>query len=404
MNIENQKYVIGKSDKGDRIICHAIFSNFVVLSIQYFVLLNFSLLNTALGAKVQLASKVIILVFFLRALPIVLKRRGKTVIIAYLIAGIVYMWNIVFFSQNTVYLNDYVMNFFVLCIPTFLYVYSVKDLTIFKKMMIKSGYIIIGTSGGLGVLVFLGKASIGMYSMTLSYYLLFPAIVFFNEYFNQRNIINLILSTVAVFLILILGARGPLLALMSFFILLFFYNSKKKNYLYYIYKLLIILSVILLIIFFKDIVQILYTTLLVYGIDSRTLYLLTLDNVHMSGREEIYANLFEFISASPIWGYGLAGDIYLLDGYGFAHNLVIEVFINFGVFLGSGLILIILALFYQALKSSQKLNVELSAMFFSLGFVHLFVSSSYLIDFKFWIFLGLIMNIYSKRIRREVTN
>jgi hypothetical protein len=33
----------------------------------------------------------------------------------------------------------------------------------------------------------------------------------------------------------------------------------------------------------------------------------------------------------------------------------------------------------------------------SLGFVHLMVSRSYLIDIKFWIFLGLIINLIKEK-------
>lgn len=404
MIINKDQYIKAKKAKEvkeDQLISYSVFSSFFILSIQYFVLINFSLLGTTIGARLQLVFKMIIFLFFLRSLPIVLKRRGKTVILTYLIAGFAYMWNFLFFSQNIVYLNDYFVNLLMICIPSFLYVYSLKDISVFKSIMIKSSYIVFITSGSLGIMVFLGNASIGMYSMTLSYYLLLPAIVFYNEYFNRNNIFNLLLSLVTFFLIIALGARGPLLSLFSFMVLKFIYNNKKKKYLYYISRLLIISGVFFVGIFFKDIIQRVYDVLLILGIDSRTLYLLLQKNIHMSGREVIYSTLFHHIKLNPILGYGLTGDIFLLEGYGFAHNFFLEIIINFGVIIGSVIICLIFFLFYKALRSKIYLNVELAIIFFSLGWVHLFVSSSYLVDFKFWIFIGLILNMYRRSNSKE---
>lgn len=402
MIITKKPYTQHKLIKEDNVICYSIFSNFVILAIQYFILLNFDILDTDIGNKIQLLCKIIVGICFLRALPIVLRRNWRLCIITYIVSLGFYAWTFIFFPQNMIYLKEYMINFFVLCIPSYIYIYSVNDLCILKSIMRKSSYIIILVCGSLGVMVFLGKVSIGMYSMTLSYYLLFPAIVFYNEYFKRGNITNLIIAIFASILIIALGARGPLLSLFSFFVLSFIYNKKKKGLEYYIYSTLIVVCTMLLSVFFRDIVKFMYDFLFNYGIDSRTLYLLLQEHINMSGREDIYVKLFQNIILHPFLGYGLAGDIYLLDGYGFSHNFLIEVFINFGIFFGVIILFIILWNFYRGLKSETNLNVELLTIFFSIGFVHLLVSGSYLIDFKFWMFLGLMFNIRFRKIKERL--
>ena len=402
MIMSKEKFEKKKSDKGDILICYSVFSNFVILSIQYFILNSFSLLNSPYGTTLQIALKGVVFLFFLRALPIVLKRKGKTFIFTYFVIGFIYLLNVVFFPQNIIYLNEYILTLITILVPIFVYVYSVIDLSIFEEVMKKACYFVIATSGTTGILMIVGIVSVGMYSMTLSYYLLFPAVVFLNEYIKHRKKGDLFFFLISSILILVLGARGPLLSISSFLILLFIFYRRKKNHLYYIYNSLIILAVFLISIFFNEIVEYLYTALLYFGIDSRTLYLMTLGKIHLSGRELIYLDLIKYIRLSPIIGYGLAGDVYLLGGDGFAHNFILEILINFGFIFGGGIFLSLIILIYKGLKSSDYLNVELIIIFFSLGLTHLLVSSSYLIDFKFWIFIGLILNIYNKQRRREV--
>lgn len=94
---------------------------------------------------------------------------------------------------------------------------------------------------------------------------------------------------------------------------------------------------------------------------------------------------------SPIVGLGLAGDRLLIGGY--VHNFFVEVLSHFGVVVG----LIVLIMFsfgsLLALLRAKQLNYELLIIWFSMGFMPLMVSSSYLISLNFWVFLGLLVGL-----------
>lgn len=62
-----------KNKSDDQKISIAIMASFIVLTIQYFLLIYFNLIGTGIGSGIQLFSKVMVGVLFLYALPAVLK-------------------------------------------------------------------------------------------------------------------------------------------------------------------------------------------------------------------------------------------------------------------------------------------------------------------------------------------
>lgn len=99
----------------------------------------------------------------------------------------------------------------------------------------------------------------------------------------------------------------------------------------------------------------------------------------------------------------MAADRRILHGNNsYVHNIFIEVLVNFGVVMGG---LINVFLLYFAFKPIFIKDIKKSDMiiiWISIGFAHLLVSSSYLIDFKFWIYLGLglkYLNTKKKKIK-----
>lgn len=96
-----------------------------------------------------------------------------------------------------------------------------------------------------------------------------------------------------------------------------------------------------------------------------------------------------------LWGHGIFGDRYFLDGT-YAHNIFLEVWLDFGIILGT-LVLLFLIVFITKtfLRSNDK---KLFLLFFSLGFMPLLVSGSYLISIMFSILIGfLIMSNKQKK-------
>ena len=165
-------------------------------------------------------------------------------------------------------------------------------------------------------------------------------------------------------------------------------NNKNITYTKVLLYLIIFSIIIMGIIFLNQILEYIYELLLSFGIRSRSIQLFLRNDVYLSGRDRIYREIVEEIVKNPFLGLGLGGDRIVTNGYQ-SHNIFIEVFANFGIVIG---IFIIIAMLYIVIKSLFIKDVNKYSMviiWLSIGFVHLLVSSSYLIDFKFWIFIGI---------------
>ncbi|NLY45108.1 MAG: O-antigen ligase family protein [Tissierella sp.] len=382
-----------KIEKGileDKKISMAIMSSFVVLTIQYLILIYFDLIDTSIGEKVQLSSKAIVGLFYLLALPIALKRNKIEFIGIYIFSIFIFLINYIFFNENWVYLKSIIFPFFFTCLPSFIYSYSIHEWDILMYFMKKTSKIVFVVGTIIGILVFLGKSSVGTYSMRLSYYMLLPTAIYLDEFLEKMSLKNGLIISICLMIILALGSRGAILCIGIFTILKLVKNISKLTYTKILFYLIIFTIVITGLIFLDEILEYIYDFLLSFGIKSRSIQLFLRDDVHLSGRDRLYEDVIEEIFNRPFLGIGLAGDRAITGGY--VHNIFIEILANFGIVLG---VLNIIALLYIIIKSLFIKNIKkynMIIIWLSIGFVHLFVSTSYLIEFKFWIFLGLLFN------------
>ena len=117
--------------------------------------------------------------------------------------------------------------------------------------------------------------------------------------------------------------------------------------------------------------------------------------VYLSGRENIYQLIIKAITDNPVLGIGIAGDRLLIGGY--AHNLLLEVLVDFGLIIGSILIVTLLLLIAKNLLTKDSERYNMIIIWISLGLVPLIVSGSYLTNTNFWILLGLMAsNVLSR--------
>ncbi len=378
--------------KTDQLISIALMASYILLTIQYFILIYFNLLGTSIGGTIQAISKIFVGLTYIIALPGVIKRIKFKILYFYFIAIFIFLFQYLIFPNNRVYLFEVSSVFFVVCLPAFIYSQSIYDLRVFIDIMKKASIIVFAFAGLLSVMIFTGKAVVGFYSMTLSYYLLLPTIVFIDDYFDNKKLTSIFISVISFVFILTLGSRGPILCLIGYSAVKFFIFNRKitfKSILIYISGFV---TGLLLFINWEQLILFLYNLFKKYGIESRTLLLFMRTKLHMSGREDIYNVLIGKILDRPIIGHGIRGDVVILDGKGFSHNFIIEIFINYGLIMGPILISLILFLLIKGLSSKNTYMLKLVLIWFSIGFVHLMVSSSYLIDFKFWTFLGILLN------------
>lgn len=378
-------------NQDDKKISMALMSSFVVLTIQYFILIHFNLIETNTGSYIQLLSKGLVGLTFIYALPAVLRRSKIKFIGVYFVALFIFLLHYAIFPENRDYFVDLLFPFYFMSLPAFIYTLSIQDFSIFKEIMRKAGYIVFTVGFIIGVLIFMKKASIGSYSMSLSYYMLLPTLIFFNEILEKFSIKNFVFFILSMLIILSLGSRGAVLCILVFVFLKFFSPHSKKSFTKIIISFCILGIGIITLFFLDGIIEFLYNHLLSYGINSRTLKLFLREGVYLSGRDRIYSSVIVEILQRPLLGIGIAGDRRIIGG-SYAHNIFIEILGNFGIVIGIIISIVLVFLIIRSLLTKNKEKYDLVIMWLSLGFVHLMISGSYLTDIKFWILLGLIMN------------
>lgn len=387
-----QNHVYGvKSQIDDRKISTAIMTSFVILTIQYFFLIVFELKDTSLGFRLQLISKIFVSVVYLYSLPTVIKKNKFKFIIVYYIAILIFLVNYLLFPANSKFLSQIIFPFFFTSLPAFLYTLSLDNLNVLKETMKKGSLTIFIFGSILITLVLLGKASVGIYSMSLSYYMLFPAIVFLNELFEKFSFKNFFIMLFSLFIIFIIGSRGALLCVAMFILLKLIKGNYNFGYRKVYFNFSFVGFSIFVILNFNRLLELSHNLLLMSGINSRTITLLLTNAVSLSGRDKIYQHILNEIAKRPFLGIGIAGDRTIESGY--THNFFLEILSNFGIILGSIIIILIMLLIFKALSTKYADEYDMVAIWLCLGFVHLTVSSSYLIDMKFWIFIALLFKV-----------
>lgn len=386
--------------KEDGLISIAIMSSFAVLTIQYFILYFFDISQSSIGSQIQLMSKVIVGLFFLIVFPTAMKRSWIMFVSTYMVSMFIFLYNYLIFPQNSEALISIIFPFFFICLPCFVYSFSINDKNVLMNVIYKVSEIVFIVGTLIGILTFTNRINIGNYSMPLSYYMLLPAIINTYRLFMKKSTGSILKVIISLIIILSLGSRGPIMSFGVYIILASIKNIKKITYTSLLLYTSIFFALILGIVFFQNIIAYIYGLLMNFGIRSRTLYLFMQDNLHLSGRDALYEVIIRQIAENPIIGIGIAGDRVFLGGR-YSHNIFIEIFSNFGVIIGSIIIVVITFISYKAILSKNKFDSNINIIWFCLGFIPLLVSGTYLTDFKFWIFLGLAIRIIKDRHRKK---
>jgi len=224
--------------------------------------------------------------------------------------------------------------------------------------------------------------------MWASYNLLPHVAVVILQTLRKAKAMNIIASVVGIAMLMSLGTRGTIVCLA---VVIAIYLIAFREYRYpALARIGIIAAAFLLLVFLDDIMRFLQEIVEKLGMSVR-IFEKYFDGelLEDSGRSRIQDRLMELVRENPVKGYGLFADRSKLGSY--AHHIVIELWVNFGVIVGTGLLAAILALL---VKTSRRLKdaegeVLLILPLFGAGLVKLFMSGSYLNETNFFLLLGL---------------
>lgn len=149
-------------------------------------------------------------------------------------------------------------------------------------------------------------------------------------FYFKNKIYLLIISILLFYLMYLLNEIGPILAVLISVLMFYSRKSKKHFFVFAILSLLLFINII-------------------------TIYIpdLSIDNIINDPRVEIYSRNAGYFTENPIIGIGVAGIIHLQGHYQSAHNIILEIAVEYGVLGLMPFIIMIFILFNKFLKNKN---------------------------------------------------
>ena len=308
--------------------------------------------------------------------------------------GCAYLFSIVLFPQNSKYiftnLSDLFGNplysIFVFSLPAYLFARHLKEYNLFCGILRSYAYAVVG----LSVITFLfAQNSFATQYLSFSYNMLLHLLFLFFYRPKKGRVLHNILVAFGVFVFIVGGARGALLSFVICSVAYFLFERKQTLR----KTTIIILGAVAVCIFlsYKNEILLRFAEVLSrMNISSRTINKIIIgEALNSSGRDEIANQLINKLNA---FGYGMMGDRVICSGI-YAHNLFLELLIDFGIVLGAILSVVIITIIaFGVIRKIEKNHVWV-ILLLSTGFLKLMLSGSYL-DFEpvFYVLMGFCVN------------
>lgn len=292
-----------------------------------------------------------------------LRRRGAQFFLAELVFLFLYLLSCLMGYAETDHLLKTAFWTLGVCLPVAFCAHAIEDKQVLLDVLRKSSYVL---SPILWLSLYHMK-DFSSYSMPSSYALLLPILLFFQVFFQKQSKIDFLFALAGCLMILLFGARGPLLCIAFYILVQLLFLSKRR----WLRLGLIAGGGIFFLIFLFErmwLVNLMLSLMRRFNIYSRTLHLLVLGKgIYSSGRDELFSYYWDLIMKKPITGWGLLGG-WLGPGSG-PHNMLLELLLAFGLLLGSvlcvGMMVLLCKMFLLSPGSLREIIVVFAAYNFS---------------------------------------
>ena len=226
-------------------------------------------------------------------------------------------------------------------------------------------------------------------NMDLAYHLL-PHCCLIAYYARKKpNILNIAFTIFGAFYLMLLGTRGAALIMLLCIGWTFVLGQNSKKVFARIIVLYGAVIVFIMSPLFEAFILWMYKTAQNLGLSIRIFdKLLSARLVDSSGRKILAETLFASVNENFLFGTGLCSDRTLAGNY--AHNIALEMWIEFGVIIGT---LILIALFVTFLRgylvSTDSAEKGLIITLICSSFLKLFLSGSFMDDRWFFALIGI---------------
>jgi O-antigen ligase len=250
----------------------------------------------------------------------------------------------------------------------------------------------------------IGSTSSGY--MNFGYTLLPSVIICLMTYIKEKKKIYFLISFLGIFLIIVFGSRGSIFSLLVFiFLYIFIYSNFKMRILY---LLMLSFSIFLVLYLVLPNLNSIIDFLVNHDIESDFLDRVINGEILINNRQDIYNILIQNMKNNVFLGSGIGGDRVLIARYwyseAYAHNIILEILTQFGLFLGLFSILLFIILTVKKSVNMTKNNRLLFIALLSVSIPKLFFSSSFWYESYFFALLGFIVLINKKEVAYESSN
>ena len=300
-------------------------------------------------------------IFFVALLAVPLDKK-KHLIFFELLYGILLLMALDQGNQQSPFWGGYCFRFMGIALPLGIVFSCIQDRRKFLNVITKISYInSIFTI--ITLIVFKWKGII-TYDMSLGYALTFSTLFTLNNAFEKKRF-SFILPVISIIVLLLCASRGALICI-------FLFSLTKLKFRYILLGGVVLLSFY----FLKPILREMYEQ---SGYNIRTIDLLLKEEVHMSGREEIYEKCWEQINERPWIGNGVAG---FRDDEFYPHSIFLEIWLTFGYIIGSLLNVAICIIIFRILRERKDSSLVIYSCF---AFGQLLFSGSLFMSFYFFL-------------------
>ena len=227
------------------------------------------------------------------------------------------------------------------------------------------------------------------YSQYTGYMVLPAAVISADALFDRFKFLHAANALVALMLIFISGARGPLACILLFTALklMQLLLTKKKWKAFIVWVGIFSLPFIL---FGYRLLFAVSQFIIERGFSTRLLGYIAKDDVlNETGRDEIRNYVISLIGQHPLTGVGLGQDRMMINRFlgdpinlaigNYPHNFFLELLVQYGLIVGSAVIFLFLRMIYFSFKRSPDSETRnVLFIFFAIGFFPLLFSGSYL--------------------------
>lgn len=267
--------------------------------------------------------------------------------------------------------------------------------------------VLILLAGGVELSVVSAASFDAGYEQSLGYLLLPGAIILADAAFQRRPVLNSGLTGIALFMLVSTGARGPLVAAIIFLTARTAWHMRKSTTSAMTAALVGVGAVITTQKYRDEMLMVLVGWLELGGLSTRSVERFMDSTLFVDdARDSLARHALKIIDTHPLFGIGIGNDYeYLAREMGAAssdargwypHNIVLEVLAQFGVIIGSLLLLLLIAIVVKAiLDQGDSERVRVVLIFVAIGLVPLFVSGSYLDWPSFFALIGICLSAKS---------